>query len=67
MTKHEETPQVNVNEVCRISNGIRLKGDMISQNDIRIDGFYKGNIFTAGKVVLGENGEIEGNVFCANA
>lgn len=65
MAKNESLPQVN--EVSRISVGTEIKGNMISQTDIRIDGTLEGNLTTRGKLVLGENAIIKGNVVCLSA
>ena len=43
MAKLPETT-VNVNEVSRISSGTIIKGEIISPNDIRIDGNFEGKI-----------------------
>ena len=64
MARHE-TPQIN--EVSRISAGTDVKGSLVSQSDIRIDGVFEGELITGGKLVLGENAAIRGNVMCANA
>lgn len=64
MAKHE-VPQIN--EVSRISAGTEVKGSLISQSDIRIDGVFEGDLIAGGKLVLGENAVIRGNVMCASA
>ena len=64
MAKHES---LQVNEVSRISQGTQVRGSLLSQTDIRIDGTFEGELITAGKLVLGENAVITGNVMCANA
>lgn len=64
MAKHE-VPQIN--EVSRISAGTEVKGSLISQSDIRIDGVFEGDLIAGGKLVLGENAIIRGTVMCANA
>ncbi|SFC95645.1 bactofilin family protein [Algibacter pectinivorans] len=45
-----------------ISKGTQLVGDFTSQGDLRIDGSIEGNIKTAGKVVVGKSGVIEGTL-----
>lgn len=50
-----------------IGNGTHITGDITSNGDVRIDGVLKGNISTAGKLVVGASGKIEGNVQCQNA
>ena len=64
MAKHET---LQVNEVSRISQATQVRGSLLSQTDIRIDGPFEGDLITAGKLVLGENASIIGNVMCANA
>ncbi|MEF9931925.1 MAG: polymer-forming cytoskeletal protein, partial [Bacteroidales bacterium] len=65
MAKHESVPQVN--EVSRIATGTEIKGTLISQTDIRIDGSFEGDLITSGKLVLGENAVIKGNIICLSA
>lgn len=58
---------VDANEISRISSATTIKGDLVSSNDIRIDGNFEGNIRTSGKVVAGESSVITGTVVCSNA
>ena len=50
-----------------IGVGTIITGDINSNGDLRIDGTLKGSVATEGKVVLGKNGVIEGDVVCNNA
>ena len=50
-----------------IGVGTTITGDINSNGDLRIDGTLKGSVATEGKVVLGKNGIIEGDVVCNNA
>ena len=50
-----------------IGVGTTITGDVNSNGDLRIDGTLKGSVATEGKVVLGKNGVIEGDVVCNNA
>ncbi len=43
-----------------IGNGTNIKGDVNASGDIRIDGSIVGNLTTAGKLIIGEQGYIEG-------
>ena len=43
-----------------IGNGTNIKGDINASGDIRIDGSIVGNLTTAGKLIIGEQGYIEG-------
>ena len=47
--------------------GTTIKGEIITDNDIRIDGKVEGNIDCKGKVVIGPTGDITGNIICSNA
>ena len=51
----------------RIEKNTKIKGDIISQADFRIDGQLEGNIKTSGRVVIGKEGRIHGKVECVNA
>lgn len=50
-----------------IGLGTQIIGDIISAGDVRIDGTLNGNIKLNGRLVVGPNGKIEGNVICQNA
>ena len=51
----------------RIEKNTRIKGDIVSEADFRIDGKLDGNLKTSGKVVIGKDGYIKGKVDCVNA
>ncbi len=50
-----------------IGEGTNLIGDIVSKGDFRIDGTIEGSIKTDGRVIIGKNGVIKGNVHCSNA
>lgn len=50
-----------------IEKNTKIKGDIISEADFRIDGKLDGNLKTSGKVVIGREGYIHGKVECVNA
>ena len=62
MKKSETTASVNM-----VGAGTIITGDIISKGDIRIDGTLKGSVNTEGRVVLGREGIIEGDVICKDA
>ena len=64
MARHE-IPQIN--EVSRVSGCTEIRGSIVTQSDIRIDGVFEGDLITSGKLVVGENASIRGNVMCASA
>ena len=51
----------------RIIAGTIIKGEVNSASDFRIDGEIEGNITTTGRLVVGKDGIIRGEVICANA
>lgn len=51
----------------RIEKNTKIKGDITSEADFRIDGKLEGNVKTSGKVVIGKDGYIHGKVECVNA
>ena len=50
-----------------ITTGTVIKGEITSDSDLRIDGRIDGNLSCKGKLVLGPEGTIKGEVFCQNA
>ncbi|MEN9393953.1 MAG: hypothetical protein RL362_174 [Bacteroidota bacterium] len=53
--------------INRIVEGTSIKGDIRCESNIRIDGIFVGDLITKGRLVVGPNGKIEGNVTCQNA
>lgn len=45
-----------------IGAGTTLKGDIQSQQDLRIDGTVIGNVRSAAKIIIGQGGVIEGDL-----
>jgi len=58
-------------ELSRLPNHIshtsKFKGDITSEEDFRIDGYFEGNLTTTAKIVLGDKGVLKGNIKCGNA
>jgi cytoskeletal protein CcmA (bactofilin family) len=50
-----------------ISPGTILKGDVKSDNDLRVDGTIHGNVKSSAKIIIGPAGYVEGNIEGANA
>jgi cytoskeletal protein CcmA (bactofilin family) len=50
-----------------IGAGTKIKGNIQSEGDIRIDGTLIGTITSKGKVVVGSTGTVEGEITCENA
>jgi cytoskeletal protein CcmA (bactofilin family) len=60
--KNTQSDKLFPNSATLISAGTILKGDVTSENDLRIDGTIHGNITSQAKVVIGPSGFVEGNV-----
>jgi cytoskeletal protein CcmA (bactofilin family) len=65
MAKNNETEIAAA--INLIGIGTDIKGDIISNGDIRIDGSLTGNLNTTGKLVIGETGKIHGEIVCKNS
>ena len=50
--------------INRIVEGTHMEGSIRSEGSIRIDGSFKGDIHTAGRLVIGATGRVEGRVDC---
>ena len=51
----------------RIVGETKIKGEVHSQSDFRIDGEIEGTIQTVGRLVVGKTGIVSGKVICTNA
>jgi len=52
-----------VNIICE---GTTINGDIETKSDIRLDGVLRGKLITTGRLVVGQTGLVEGDVFCDN-
>lgn len=59
-----KTNDAESNTINLIGSGTIIEGNISSNGDIRIDGTLKGNLFTKGKVIIGESGKLNGEVKC---
>jgi cytoskeletal protein CcmA (bactofilin family) len=59
--------EIDSSAINIIRAGTEITGDITCKEDIRIDGKLLGNLKSAGKVVVGEGGLIEGTIECAYA
>lgn len=50
-----------------VGNGTTIKGDISANGDLRVDGIIIGTVKSTGKVVVGQQGIIEGDVTCNSA
>lgn len=56
----------NPNSVNHIVSGTEIKGEIHSNGDFRFDGVLNGNIMIKGKLVLGPNGIVKGDIQSKN-
>ncbi len=49
-----------------ISLGTKVTGEIESDGDVRIDGVLSGKISAKGKVVIGKDGIVDGEIHCKN-
>lgn len=52
------------NAINLIANGTSVTGDIKSDSGIRIDGQLKGKMNIKGKVVIGNPGQVDGDIHC---
>ena len=50
----------------RIAKGTSFEGVLRSENNVRIDGTFEGELVTKGRVVVGNSGKVVGTVTCAH-
>jgi|TARA_B110000444_G_scaffold78899_1_gene74575 cytoskeletal protein CcmA (bactofilin family) len=54
-------------QYSRIEKSTKFKGDIVSEADFRIDGVLEGTIKTLGKIIVGKEGKVNGNLDCETA
>ncbi len=65
--KSKKNNQSSGSGINSLVAGTTVKGELFTENDIRIDGSIVGNIECKGKLILGKDGKIEGDVHCKDA
>ncbi len=60
MAKEIET----ANNINLVSTGTKVTGDIESGSGIRVDGLLKGKMTIQGKVVIGNPGQVQGDIVC---
>jgi cytoskeletal protein CcmA (bactofilin family) len=50
-----------------IGTGTIITGDIVSRGDVRIDGVLKGNIRGSARILIGQDGHVEGDIEGLNA
>ena len=65
--KVQKTYTENLGQTNRIVEGTRIKGNIYSVADFRLDGELTGNFQCEGKIVIGPAGIVVGDIVCKNA
>ncbi len=58
----QKTASVNI-----VGDGTDIHGNLTTKGDVRIDGKVKGDVSSKAKVVIGQTGEVEGNIYSHEA
>lgn len=62
-----EGPTNSPDQLNRIVEGTRIKGEVNTESNFRLDGILVGSLITSGKLVIGVSGKVEGEISCNNA
>ncbi|SEK18245.1 bactofilin family protein [Parapedobacter koreensis] len=62
--KNEKLQEQRGSSFNLIANGTEITGDINTSGDLRIDGQIIGDITCTAKLIIGENGEVNGNINC---
>lgn len=65
--KKEQQLLPNPNSIVQISHTTKIKGDIITESEVKFNGSLEGTISGANKLVLGSEGNIKGEINCKNA
>ena len=60
-------PVIEVKALNTFAQDTRIKGNIESKGDIRIDGQLEGTLDCKGRVVAGPEAKIKGSIHCSNA
>lgn len=67
LKRKDEQPSKAADSVNLIGAGTIIKGDIECAGDIRIDGNLEGSVRTKGKLVVGNTGVVDGDIYSNNA
>jgi cytoskeletal protein CcmA (bactofilin family) len=66
-SKKAATIDPNAISINIISKGTEILGDISSQGDMRIEGIVKGSLLCKARIVIGDSGEVKGNITANDA
>lgn len=70
MIKRQQSTQTSGSGPDRLNSladGTTITGDIRVNSNFRLDGIINGNVHAESKVVIGESGVLNGNLFCTEA
>ena len=62
-----KSPKVKIMDRSIIAKNTVITGEIKSDGDFRIDGTLEGSLITEGRVIIGSEGFVKGNIEAANA
>jgi cytoskeletal protein CcmA (bactofilin family) len=65
--KNEQVIDPNSISINIISKGTEISGNVNSQGDMRVEGQIDGSLTSKARVVIGDSGEVKGNITAHNA
>jgi cytoskeletal protein CcmA (bactofilin family) len=63
----DKTENTGSKTINLFADGTVIKGDIKTNNDIRIDGVVEGLVYSDAKVVVGVTGKVLGDIMCQSA
>lgn len=57
-----KSTEIGRDEVTTISGGVIIEGKLTSNGNVRIDGRVNGDINANGSIIIGDNGEVTGEI-----
>ncbi len=66
-TKNQSNSPVSKTALNSIVHGTKVEGTLHANSDIRIDGEVKGKLICTGKIIVGTQGKVDGEISCENA
>ena len=62
----KKTETGDLSDPSKINYDTSMEGEIISKNDIRLDGILKGKMTTEKKIIIGKKGVFDGKLKCEN-
>jgi len=66
-TKQDNNIPASSGAINSLVVGTKIEGQVFADSDIRIDGSIKGSLKCSGRVIIGQQGSVNGEIDCQNA